>query len=912
MAELKSEYSRLSHKQIIFALAGLFILLIFLVASVWLVIDSNKQLKVPDRQVVDSGVRKVAAGDTPSAIEPNTCVCDLGVVMEDGCVPPTVATCTSQLMCSCLAPTGTLDNTPTLGASTPTVTPIPTTTTTALTCTQCDVDQDNHVEHTAPTSDDLDFITACLGQSASSDPCSRANLNPQGATINSGDIDTFIAACTNVYTNNQTCVSDPTPTTVPPVCEQDQQGANDQAGQKDLSHMCSDTSSLPSFLNVNWNWDDISWSGGNTGDGCALFDTNKNTYADFALCITIGGNPAALLTQQLYSCVDTKVDRCAGSTPVTLTSDSTTCSAAISADDPFTTGNAYPNDTKGSCKVYMSDLSLTAASLIDVCSYPSQQPNSDPSDCVMTATSNSTPSPTPTTILTKSPTVTPPASGVLAVTKEFTTYSVVNNLTYANYRISIRNTGPVGSVVDNIVIDDILSTDTTIRSVLFTPGVVLENLPEGSTTFRARIASLFGGAAEGIVVSALIPTSGTTCPGTNTFEVRRYAPGDPIPPATSRQVIIPPDTSVCTSPPGSPTPTSTTSTPTQTLTPTALPTLLPTATSTPTHTPTPTLTGTLTPTVASPSLTPTPTSSLSEIGNYVWEDANDNGLQDTGEAPISSAWVQLLNCTENTVALRTTSTDTLGNYLFSSLPSGCYRIKFYPLTGYTMCTKQHVDPEKTNLDSDPGSDWITQQITMGAAESKLTIDACMRKNAATTDLSLTQTVSPMNPAIGNDVTFTLTIRNDGDSDATNVKVKSYLSSGFSFVSATPVDDPSASFDTTEHIWNVGTVAKGTSKKLQIVAKVVSSTNLIHVAEIYSIQEKDADSTPNNLNTSEDDFASVTLSAMSIGENTPKLAETGVASILTFGIGSSLLIAAIAIEEMRARTGYRENDDEEDS
>lgn len=188
----------------------------------------------------------------------------------------------------------------------------------------------------------------------------------------------------------------------------------------------------------------------------------------------------------------------------------------------------------------------------------------------------------------------------------------------------------------------------------------------------------------------------------------------------------------------------------------------------------------------------------------------------------------------------------------------------------------------------------------------------MRKNAATTDLSLTQTVSPTNPTMGGEVTFTLTITNDGDSDATNVKVKSYLSSGFTFVTATPVDDPDASYDATEHIWHVGNVAKGAHKQLRLVAKVVSSTNLIHVAEIYSLQERDADSTPNNLNTSEDDFASLTLSAMSTGENTPKLAETGVASILTFGIGSSLLIAAIAIEEMRARTGYRDRDDEDDA
>lgn len=78
-----------------------------------------------------------------------------------------------------------------------------------------------------------------------------------------------------------------------------------------------------------------------------------------------------------------------------------------------------------------------------------------------------------------------------------------------------------------------------------------------------------------------------------------------------------------------------------------------------------------------------------------------------------------------------------------------------------------------------------------------------------------------------------------------------------------------------------------------------------------MQEKDSDSTPNNLSTSEDDLSSVTLSANPDNTDTPKLAETGVASILTFGIGSSLLIAAIAIEEMRARVGSRDSDEEDD-
>lgn len=637
-------------------------------------------------------------------------------------------------------PTPTKDpgETPTLTPTT-TRTPTPTATLTpmVMSCTECDLDLDNRVEHTAPTTDDLDFIIGCLGQPATSEVCGRADLTNSGPLISSGDVNMFVAACTSVYPNNQVC-NTPTPT------------------------------------------------------------------------------PTGTL------------------------------------------------------------------------------------------------SPTLTPTNTPIPTVTFAPAGVLFVSKEFTAYSVVGTKTYANYAISIRNDGQAGTVLRDIVIDDFVSKDSVIAGILYTPGIVIETT--SASAFRARIASLYGFGAEGIVVAVEIPTTGLTCPGDNNLEVRVYPPGDPTPTPVFTQQAVPPDNTVCLTPTLTATLTPTTivtatvtPTHTPTNTPTASPTLLPTVTLTPTVTSSPTPTGTLT-----PSPTPTATPALGEIGNYVWEDVNDNGLQDTGEPAISAANVQLLNCTDNTVAYSTTNTNNLGAYLFSGLTSRCYRVKFYPVSGYTMCTKQHIDPNQPGLDSDAGSDWISQQINLGVGESNLSIDACMRKVAVTTDLSLTKTVSNAEPALWSDVTFTLTIKNDGGTDATNVKVKDYLPSGFLFVSATPVNDSAATYDSVENMWTVGTITKGTSKELKLVAKVISISNLTNIAEVYSMHEKDSDSTPNNLSTTEDDYASVTVIAkLATGDTKGKLADTGVASILTFGIGSSLLIAAIAIEEMRNRMSYQGADDEDD-
>src|SRR5262245_13815813 len=57
----------------------------------------------------------------------------------------------------------------------------------------------------------------------------------------------------------------------------DAQGANDQPGQKDLTVMgrWDHTNVLDpyyGYLDIFWSWDDAKVSGGNSIDGCALFD----------------------------------------------------------------------------------------------------------------------------------------------------------------------------------------------------------------------------------------------------------------------------------------------------------------------------------------------------------------------------------------------------------------------------------------------------------------------------------------------------------------------------------------------------------------------------------------------------------------------------------------------------------------
>jgi hypothetical protein len=178
------------------------------------------------------------------------------------------------------------------------------------------------------------------------------------------------------------------------VCTIDQQGANDVPGQKDLTRLCFDGVAVAGKVTASWQWDDIDWSGNNSGDACALFDTDGDGKANRALCVTINGSPASLTSVKAYTCTDSSVSRC-GSPNSSMNATLSSCSIATNGVQPFSLGSASPTDTIASCTIGLSEVGGASAQLFDVCSYPSHRPNSDPSDCINFATS------TPSTIEVK-------------------------------------------------------------------------------------------------------------------------------------------------------------------------------------------------------------------------------------------------------------------------------------------------------------------------------------------------------------------------------------------------------------------------------------------------------------------------------------------------------------------------------
>ncbi|WP_168215728.1 SdrD B-like domain-containing protein [Roseimaritima ulvae] len=108
-----------------------------------------------------------------------------------------------------------------------------------------------------------------------------------------------------------------------------------------------------------------------------------------------------------------------------------------------------------------------------------------------------------------------------------------------------------------------------------------------------------------------------------------------------------------------------------------------------------------------------------EIGNYVWNDVNRNGKQDSGEPSLSGVTVKLLDVDQNEVA--TTTTNSAGLYSFSGLDAGQYFVKF--IAPQDMVFSPQGQGDHADHGSNANSDGQTDKIYLAENEIDNTIDA---------------------------------------------------------------------------------------------------------------------------------------------------------------------------------------------
>ena len=171
----------------------------------------------------------------------------------------------------------------------------------------------------------------------------------------------------------------------------------------------------------------------------------------------------------------------------------------------------------------------------------------------------------------------------------------------------------------------------------------------------------------------------------------------------------------------------------------------------------------------------------------------------------------------------------------------------------------------TNTASIAGADQEDPIAGNGSASAAVTVSS--------TDLAVSKDVDYRSPNVGDPVTFTVTLTNNGTNPATGVAVTDSLPAGLTFGS---VVADSGSYDQASGLWTVGTLAGGAVATLQVTATVDAGTAGSTIVNRARVSASDlADPNPgNNTATADLTVASTDLQLAKVVDNlSPNEGET---------------------------------------
>ena len=164
------------------------------------------------------------------------------------------------------------------------------------------------------------------------------------------------------------------------------------------------------------------------------------------------------------------------------------------------------------------------------------------------------------------------------------------------------------------------------------------------------------------------------------------------------------------------------------------------------------------------------------------------------------------------------------------------------------------------------------------------------------DLSVTKTVSDATPNVGDQITFTVTLSNQGADTATGVQVTDLLPAGLTFVSATPSQ---GTYNNVSGVWTVGTVSSGVPQTLSITALVVSPAAQTNTGTISDADQFDPNTANNTAGATETPQQADVMVAKQVSNPTPNVGDQIVYTITVFNAGPN---AATGVQVTRRQIG----------
>jgi uncharacterized repeat protein (TIGR01451 family)/fimbrial isopeptide formation D2 family protein len=166
-----------------------------------------------------------------------------------------------------------------------------------------------------------------------------------------------------------------------------------------------------------------------------------------------------------------------------------------------------------------------------------------------------------------------------------------------------------------------------------------------------------------------------------------------------------------------------------------------------------------------------------------------------------------------------------------------------------------------------------------------------------TDVSVTKTVDTATPALGANVTFTVTVRNNGPNAASNLRVQDLLPAGLEFVSASAGQGSYDPYDPATGLWYVGALAVNATATLTLTAKAASSQTTTNQACLYALNQTDTNAA-NNCGSAVVSPQSADLRlTKTVDTATPNLGSNATFTITLTNLGPSSTTATTVLDQL---------------